>query len=180
VASTYRYLSDPAEPDMVRLWFRQLRETPEEIESRQNLVLYFRQFGSLERLVDGTIDFKTSPIVSMFLPKKRRGALWTTGEVHFNATSLPKTFPELHKVNLRFVEWLRSFERVHPYEAKPDPYEYYLEGSVRNFDSPVFALPSGLAALRREQYFVSEFDTEGRLDAICKCLRLRAVAGIDA
>jgi hypothetical protein len=165
---------------MVRSWFKKLPVPPEEIESGQNLILYFSHFGSLGRLPGGTINFKASPIVSVFLPKKRRGALWTAGEVHFNATSLPKSFPELHKVNLGFAKWLRTFEKVHPYEGQMDPFAYYLEGSVRNYDSPVFALPSGLAALKREQYFVCEFDTEGRLDSICKYLRLRGVVGLDA
>jgi hypothetical protein len=180
MASTYRYLSDPAGPDEVLAWFLSLPTAPEKIESRGDLVLFSPNFGALGRLPDGAIDFEASPIISLFLPKVRRGALWTVREVYFNSKSLPRRFPQLHKVNLELSRWLAGFERVHPWGKQDAPYSYYLKGDVRNFDSPVFALPSGLASLGHGRYFVGNSDTERRLDPICKYLKLRGVVGLDA
>ena len=50
-----------------------------------------------------------------------------------------------------------------------------LEGSVRNYDPPVFALPSGLDALNSGRYFVDHRDNAYVLDKLCKALRLRGI-----
>lgn len=54
-------------------------------------------------------------------------------------------------------------------------FDYYLEGSIRNYDPPLYAFPSGLAALTQGQYFVSDDDEAPRLESICKALRLRGI-----
>jgi hypothetical protein len=65
-----------------------------------------------------------------------------------------------------------------PRPSGPRNWLYYLEGSVRNFDGDIFALPDAMQALARGQYFVAEEDKGDRLDKLCKALRLRGVEGI--
>jgi hypothetical protein len=62
--------------------------------------------------------------------------------------------------------------------STPGDWDYYLEGSIRNYDDKVFALPSAMDALRRGQYFVADNDDDFVLDKVCKSLRLRGVEGI--
>jgi len=122
----------------------------------------------------GTVDFNRSPVVSVFLPRVQRRVLWTVGEVHFLATPLREQFPALHKISSAFAKWLASYECVFTRKGG-SPYAYYLEGSVMNFDSPVFAFPSGIRALRAGQYFISDNDINYKLDQLCQKLRLRGV-----
>ncbi|ARN22296.1 hypothetical protein A4W93_21655 [Piscinibacter gummiphilus] len=124
---------------------------------------------------DGRVDAKASPVASIFLPRIRRGALWTVGEVHFLATPLRERFPAVHKISTAFSKWLSTQECVYSNKRKINPFSYYLEGSVQNHDPEVFAFESALSALNAGQYFVTEDDTEFRLDAICKMLGLRGV-----
>ena len=81
---------------------------------------------------------------------------------------------------MAFSRWLSSFECVFSQRPKIDQYNYYLEGSIQNYDPPVFAFDSGLAALHAGQYFVDVNETEFRLDTICRYLRLRGVNALDA
>lgn len=176
MGTTYRFLSSPSEPSEVLAWFRALAPSPVEVQGRGGLWLYFKNEGPLVGSDDGEFDQKQSPVASLFLPRIRRGVMWTVGEVHFLATPLRKRFPELHKVSSAFNRWLGANECV--YSNKPGfrgEWNYFLEGSVMNNDAPVFAFPSGLAALRRGQYFVSENDTAARLDKLCASLRLRGI-----
>jgi hypothetical protein len=57
-------------------------------------------------------------------------------------------------------------------------WNYYLEGSIQNFDSDIFALPNAMDALRHGTYFVSRCDTNGRIDQIVRQLSHRGVEGI--
>lgn len=152
-------------------------EPPEEIQGKEGLWLYFRQFGPLVTSgSNGAVNPKESPIVSVFLPQIRREVLWTVGEVHFLATPLRDRFPELHKVSTAFGKWLKNFECV--FSNKPNfngEWNYYLEGSVRNYDPPVFAFESGLSALKKGHYFVSESDNSYVLEKLCSSLRLRGI-----
>jgi hypothetical protein len=128
-------------------------------------------------LADGSgADARHSPLVSLFRPRLRRGVLWSVGEVHFLPSSLRRAFPPLHALSHRFAEWLSGFERV--FARGPGwsgEWDYWLEGSIRNYDAEVFALPQAMAALRKGQYFVGAADGEGVLDTLCRSLRHRRV-----
>jgi len=176
MGTTYRFLANPSEPSEVIAWYRALAPSPVEVQGRNGLWLYFKNEGPLIGGDNGEVDPKHSPVVSLFLPRVRRGVMWTVGEVHFLATPLRKRFPELHKVSSAFSKWLSANECV--YSNKPSfkgEWNHFLEGSVMNYDAPVFAFPSGLAALRNGQYFVAEDDTVARLDKLCSSLRLRGI-----
>ena len=175
MGSTHRFIADPAEPSEVLAWFRALGQAPTETPSERGLVLSFPAYGPPAYREDGSIDPLASPVATVFLPRVRRGQLWTVGEVHFLATPLRQRFPELHKVNLAFGKWLARLECAYSNKRPDNPYNYYLEGSVQNYDPPVFAFASGLSALRNGRYFVADDDTGGRLDDLCKALRLRGV-----
>ncbi len=74
--------------------------------------------------------------------------LTTIGEVHFLATPL-SAFPGLNKVNKRFRVWLTENPCVYSHRTDfVHEWDYYLEGSAKNWD-PIFALPDGMASLRR-------------------------------
>jgi len=180
MGTTYRYLASPTEPSEVLAWFRSLPHAPTEVETDRSTVLYFRECGPLLYEPGGRIDSKASPVATIFHPRVRRGALWTVGEVHFLATPLRQRYPALHKASKALSNWLAGNRCVHSQEQADDQFTYYLEGSVRNYDSPVFALASGLSALEAQRYFVAEDDTESRLETICRHLRLRGVECSDA
>jgi hypothetical protein len=112
------------------------------------------------------------------LPIQKRGVLTTIGEVHFLATPL-SAFPGLNKLNKRFRDWLRENPCV--YSHRPDfahEWDSFLEGSAKNWDSDIIALPGGRAALQRGSYFVADNDNDFVLDRVCRALQLRGVEGV--
>jgi hypothetical protein len=177
MGATHRYLEDPRGDSLVLGWLRKaaldLLEVP---VPPHGVSLYYREFGPLVLAGDQTLDWHRSPMVSIFLPQIRRGILWTVGEVQFLATPLGKLYPGLHKLGRRFSAWMRRFECVcdKGHCAHPE-WAYHLEGSALSYDPPIFALPNGLEALNSGRYFVARDDSEFRLDALCKQLRLRGI-----
>jgi hypothetical protein len=172
MGTTYRFLATAEEASTILDWFRALPEKPVESVRDDSSVFYFREFGSLDS------DTKKSPLVNVFLPVRKRGVLTTIGEVHFLATPL-SAFPGLNKINKRFREWLGENPCI--YSHRPDfvhEWDYFLEGSSRNWDFDIFALPAGMAALQRGSYFVASDDNENVLDLVCRSLELRGVEGV--
>jgi hypothetical protein len=172
MGTSYRYLASVEEGQAVLDWFRALPEQPVESERGAATVFYFRDFGPLDS------DLKRSPVVSVFLPVQKRGVLTTIGEVHFLATPL-SAFPGLNRINNRFRAWLTENPCV--YSHRPDfvhEWDHLLEGSSRNWDPEVFALPGGMAALQRGSYFVAGSDNDFVLDRVCRTLELRGVEGV--
>jgi len=180
VGSTFRFIEDPAAASSVLTWFRSLKAPPREVQTERGFTLHFQDVGPVAYDAHGHIDSKASPLASVFVPCVRRGALWTVGEVHFLATPLRDRFPALHKISSAFAKWLSAHECVYSNKRNSNPFSYYLEGSIQNFDPDVFAFESALSALNAGRYFVAEDDTESRLTAICKFLRLRGVECSDA
>ena len=129
----------------------------------------------VQHSADGSIDAAASPLVNVWLPAVRRRLLWTVGEAHFLSTPLRKLYPGLHKVSSAFSKWLGGLPCIYPSTEDENNFNYYLEGSVRNFDAPVYAFESGMSALTRGQYFVAPDDTEYLLDKLCMTLRLRGI-----
>ena len=176
-----RFLAMDEDCAQVLDWFRALPDAPEEIPTRGGIWLFFRKIGPLAHVAGSNPplpDPKRSPLISFFPPRLRRGVLWTAGEVHFLATSMRQVFPRLHRVSQDFSEWLSEFPCVFKGSGSETEWGYYLEGSLKGFDTPIFALPRGMEALEKGQYFVSDYDTDYRLDVICKSLRHRGVEGI--
>ncbi len=175
MGTTYRFIEEPRQPSEVLEWFRALPHPPFEHATPRGLVLYFRELGALVYDDDGQVDPTKCPVANLFLPQTKRGVLWTVGELHFLATPLRRLFPELHKISKRFSNWLSARECIFASASASNPYDYFLEGSVRNLDCPIYALESGLAAIRRERYFVAEHDNDFVLNKVCRALRLRGV-----
>jgi hypothetical protein len=133
---------------------------------------YFREIGPLDD------DDEKSPLVSVLLPLRKRGVLLTCGEVHFRTTPM-SLFPQMGAVNREFRKWLAQFPCV--FSRRPGfdaEWDYYLEGSIQNFDADIYALPNAMDALQRGSYFVAQNDTDARLDQIVRQLDLRGVEGI--
>jgi len=172
MGKTYRFLSSPPDSGVVCEWFRNLDPAPVEQVTEKGIIFYFKHLGTLSDVPSN------SPVVNVIRPQVRRGILTTAGEVHFLATPL-KQFPELDRVNQVFRRWISQHPKVHSMTSVlDDSFDYYIEGSLRNWDSDIFALPSGIMALESGSYFVSDDDSEGLLDDLCKRLRLRGVTGI--
>jgi hypothetical protein len=170
MGTTYRFLATVEEASAVLDWLRSLREQPIESVREDGSLFHFRAFGPLDS------DAKNSPVVTVLLPVQKRGALTTIGEVHFLATPL-SAFPELNRINKRFREWL--CEKPCVYSHRPEfvhEWDYFLEGSAKNDDSDIHALPEGMAALQRGSYFVAGDDNDGVLDRVCQTLELRGVS----
>ena len=174
MGTTYRILATVDEGPAVLDWFRTLPERPVESPREAGAVFHFREFGPVRP------EPGMSPVVNVFLPVRRRGVLTTVGEVHFLATPL-SAFSGLGRVSRQFRDWLGQhpcvFSRRTGFAGE---YDYFLEGSIRNLDPDIFALPAGLAALRSGTYFVAEGDTGPTLDRVCRQLQLRGVEGVEA
>jgi hypothetical protein len=174
---TMRFIEEPG-ADCVLAWLRAHPAKPEQVLTERSTVLYFRAFGPLVHDARGHIDPALSPVATLFSPRVRRAALWTVGEVHFLPTQMRRKFPALHRTAADLAKWLSCFQCVFAL-GEPSEFSYYLEGSVRNADSPIYALPSGLDALGDGRYFVSEGESDGRVDALCQQLRLSGVECAD-
>lgn len=169
---TYRFLAPVEEASQVLDWFRNLPEKPIESQRDAGSLFYFREFGPLD------LEAKKSPLVSVITPKEKRTVLTTIGEVHFLTTPL-SVFPGLNKINKHFRGWLRDNPCIFSHRpAFVHAWDYYLEGSTRNSDSDIFALPAGMAALQSGSYFVAADDNETVLDRVCRALELRGVDGV--
>jgi len=172
MGTTYRFLSTVDEASAVLNWFRELADRPVESVREDGVLFYFREFGSLESAA------KKSPVVNVLLPVRKRGVLTTIGEVHFLATPL-SAFHGLNKINKRFRAWLAENPCV--YSHGPDfahEWDFFLEGSAKNWDPEIYALPEGMAALQRGSYFVAANDNDSVLDRVCRALELRGVEGV--
>lgn len=156
-------------------WFRRQAETAEEYQNDERILLHYPQFGSLAKKPDGSPDPTMSPLVSIYLPEVRRGALWTVGEVHFLHKAKAR-FHGLDRMRKSFALWFGGFPIVWERSwDREEEYGYYLEGTIRNIAEKIHALPHGMEAFEAGQYFVAEHDNEYVLDRVCKSLRLRGV-----
>ncbi len=172
MGTTYRFLATVEEASVVLDWFRSLPEQVVETTREGGSLFHFGGFGPRHS------EAKQSPLVNVFLPVKKRGVLTTIGEVHFLATPI-SAFPGLNKINKGFRAWLGDKPCVYSHRpAFVHEWSYFLEGSAKNWDPDIFALPDGLAALKRGCYFVAECDDDFVLDGICRSLELRGVEGV--
>lgn len=168
---------------MVLDWFANLPETPHVHPRPDGAALLLRQFGPLAMTSTNEADPKRSPVVLFIQPQVRHGILWTAGEVQFLAERMRSSFPGLQKVLTSFRTWLRSFPVVFRQPRLPQTsggsWDYYLEGGLLNASDEILALPTGMAALERGQYFVWHGDSQARQDTLLKQLRLRGVPGAE-
>ena len=72
-----------------------------------------------------------------------------------------------------------GYERVFDRPGRSGEWDYYLEGGLRNLDTPIFALPTAMAALRNGQYFASHDANDFVLDRLVRSLKLRGVTGLN-
>lgn len=121
------------------------------------------------------LDPENTPLVSIEVPHKLRGVFWTAGEVTFTGTPIRTRFPRLASLHRSFVRWLRQYELVYDPHVRRSEFDYYLEGTIRNYDSEVRALPKAMAALREGQYFINAGSGGDRLDLLCRQLKLRGI-----
>jgi hypothetical protein len=170
---TVRYLAVDGEDVLVANWFDQLHPPPDRIPLNRGEVLFFRDMGHLVWAEPRTIDTAVSPIVSLVSARRARGVLWTAGEVHFLPSSMRSRFPALEHVRRQFMRWLGRFDLV--YDGKPGEWDYFLEGSIRNSGSRIYATPGAVTALNQGSYFVSDDDNDAVLDDLCRILALRGV-----
>jgi hypothetical protein len=179
MATTFRFVANPEEGQTLLDWFSTLTDPPRVHPTPDGVALFFEQFGRLVKTATNEVDVKRSPVVLLLSPQVKHGVLWTVGEVQFLPERLQSSFPGLQQVLTGFREWARTFPVVfrqpRPPETSGGAWDYYLEGGIRNVSKEVFALPAGLAALERGQYFVWHGDSEGRLDTLLRTLRLRGV-----
>jgi hypothetical protein len=175
MGSTFRFVAAPAETHPVLQWFRALPTPPHEMPTERGLVLYFRDYGQLAYAIDGSILTEDSPVATLFLPRVECGVLWTVGELHFLPKRMPERFPELAKLVSAFSRWLRRLPCVYTNKLADNRFDYFFEGSVMNYDTPVYAFECGLDALHSGQYFVDDGDNRTVLDNICRKLRLRGI-----
>ena len=172
---THFFLSTPDGAEPVLDWFRGLAPAPALIGTKGGVWVYFRELGPLVPS-DETFDTERSPLVGVFLPQVRRGILYTAGEVHFLPTPLREQFPALDRVNRKFKQWLASFPQVWSSSPGwPGEWNYYIEGSIKEFARSAFALPSGMQALAKGNYFIKHDEPPIVVEKVCNALRLRGV-----
>jgi hypothetical protein len=176
VGTTEYFVDAPSEHSQVLEWFRALDPPPTETRREGGVLFYFDVLGPIEADEQGRFSVHSSPMVNVFLPKTRRGVLWTAGEVHFLTKRSAPAGKAMQSIHRRFQRWLTTFTQVYGSGTAPDlEMSYYLEGSVRNFASRVVALPDGLSALHDGKFIVLDQDNEAVLDKLCRTLRLRGI-----
>lgn len=169
-----RFVEDPDQPSSIVGWLRRQGLAYEEASFDGGVTLHFPSLGPLRTKADGSIDTEQSPIVAVYLPRKRRGILWTVGEVHFLSMPLSQ-FPALASMRRAFLRWFEEAPLIYDHNpVGPHDHDYYLEGSAANW-GPIRAFPSAMDALLTGRYFVSCRETDGSLSTISKKLRLRGV-----
>jgi hypothetical protein len=172
MASTYRFLALGDEGREIARWFDKIQPAPLVTEKPRGRLLFFKADGDLDA------DPRLSPLVSIIVPEVRRGVLSTAGEVHFLTIGLARAFPRLEAIRKEFQNWLAQFELM--FDGTPGPFDDYLLGSLRNVDSPIYALPGAREALSSGTYFIADDDSPTHVDRICRALALRGVACTDA
>ncbi|UVE70088.1 hypothetical protein L2Y90_33750 (plasmid) [Burkholderia pyrrocinia] len=175
MGTSYRFIADPADGAAVLNWFRALKEPPLEVATALHTVLYFSHLGELHHAADESVDAEKSPIVTVVHPRTAREALWTVGEIHFRTGALRRLYPSLYRVSQALALWLDDYPCIYSVKDRDNEYSYYLEGTVKNETSPIYAFQSGLDALSNERYFVGARDNDAVLDKVCKTLKLRGV-----
>lgn len=177
MATTFYFAEEPGrEPCEALAWFRRLSEPFVEIEHASGAKgLHFLDMGSLAKKPDGSLDAAMSPLVTLFPPTARRRVLWSLGEVHFQTANLRAKYPRLQSIQNSFRKWISDFAVVFDQRSGPGPFGYYLEGGCQNVADKIYALPSGLAALDKGQYFVLGGGNDTAYDGLCRTLRLRGV-----
>jgi hypothetical protein len=172
MGTTHRFLAIEDEASLVPDWFRSQSPTPREHSERGDFSFDFSESGLLSN------DAKKSPLVNVFMPVRKRGALLTCGEVHFLATPL-SSFPQMAELNRAFRKWLSQFTCVFSRRKDFEPnWNDNLAGCIQNYDSDVFALPKAIESLGQGQVFVANHDNDLRLDTICRELKKRGVPGV--
>jgi hypothetical protein len=178
MGATHRFLALGDDLKRVYDWFDALPEPPHIVQGRGCQFLHFAACGGLA-YVPGTRDIAVanSPIASLLPPERIAEVLWTAGELHILATPLRERFPQLDAVNHRFARWLHRFERVFDRPGKSGEWDFFLEGNLRNYDLPIYALPEAIDALRAGQYFVEHGMSGDGLNRLLRTLELRGVPG---
>jgi hypothetical protein len=176
MASNHPFLGVGADIDLVLQWFENTGE-PFRLDDRLDaIVIHFFGMGPLVETEDRKAVQHQSPLVWIVKPKLIRRCLWTSGEVIFTPTPLKEIFPDLQKMNRRLAKWFQGFPLAYTHKKPNDSeWSYYLEGSLKNWDGKLYALPAAYDSLRQGQYFVHHGDASGRLDGVCGYLRLRGV-----
>lgn len=173
-----RFVEAPEVPCSALQWFRDQDLAPNEHAFDWGTALYFASVGQLHHKPDGTIDSECSPVVTVHVPQVRRGILWTVGEVRFCPVPLSR-FPELERLRRSFLRWIKKFPLIYDlHPAGEHRFDYYLEGSARNWGS-IRGLPSGQIALENGQYFISRVESKGSLETLRRKLALRGVICAD-
>ena len=173
-----RFVEAPEVPCSALQWFRDQDLAPNEHAFDWGTALYFASVGQLHHKPDGTIDSECSPVVTVHVPQVRRGILWTVGEVRFCPVPLSR-FPELECLRRSFLRWIKKFPLIYDlHPAGEHRFDYYLEGSARNWGS-IRGLPSGQIALENGQYFISRVESKGSLETLRRKLALRGVICAD-
>jgi hypothetical protein len=146
-------------------------------ERADRTLIYFRGLAKTP-LIGGQANEKCTPLVWFLNPTKKRGTLWTVGEVRFSPEPLQKQFPELEKLNKALSKWLGEFELVYSRKSPVvSDWDYFLEAGIRSWVPKIHALPLAAAALKKGQYFIDADANDGVLDTLCRSLRLRGVPG---
>jgi hypothetical protein len=207
MASTLGFLAIHEESNLVRQWFANQTIPVTSGEAEGRTILHFHGEGEIRYWPENLINLnepssrqwkrvevarllqsqrpgqripieEESPIAVIRWPRNIAGALWSMGEVTFTPSQLRTRFPGLARVAASFERWLARFEQVHgrAFENTPE-IRYYLEGSIRNYDFNVYALPRAAAALQEGQYFVHEGVSDAFVAKLLKQLRLRGAIG---
>jgi hypothetical protein len=122
------------------------------------------------------IDWDKSATATFCCPFKRSGRFWTTSELHFTASKLKDTFPDLNRTCSRFHTWLRKNELVYD-NTRPElfsPFEYNL-GGMDHCVRRVYALPEALRLLQKSEIMTDWNMNESRYQVFLKTLRLRGI-----
>jgi hypothetical protein len=169
----YYYLALEEDQRLVTDWFAALAHAVTVDENADRVLYYFRDMAK-EPPASSVLNQSRMPLVFLTKPQKRLGTLWTDAQVLFTPTPFRSQFPHLFKVHKAFGSWLRQFPLVFAQKSGSiSDWNYYLEGSIRNYASELYALPNAMKALGKGQYFVHHRDRLTADSQLARTLRLR-------
>jgi hypothetical protein len=121
MGTTFRYLGVDDDQLLVWDWFDRHWPRPERLLLERGAVLHFHEIAPLAYAHGGQLDQRRSPLVSIIPPRRRRGILWTAGEVHFLATPI-RSLPAFDRVRASSARGLpRSTRSSRAIQVDPAP-----------------------------------------------------------
>ena len=173
MGTIYRFIEEPGIDSEILKWFGVSRGDQSYSQIPDVISLYLREPGETTSLKNKN----SPPLLDLYLPRVVRNMFWSVGEVHFLPNHPKSQHPELHAIRRSFGDWLKKRECVFPARLNGiHDWDRQFLGSAKDYESPVYALSSGLTGLECGRQFVSIKESDAMLDDVCS--KINPIQGV--